>query len=306
MFNFNFANLADLLRNAGITNGIDPNVLNATSTGNEVVRFIRQNEVLLIADSLCPDRTANVFFDQTNINQYVQVGNRLELNPANNASIFVPNEGIINTTTNAYAKVIGTSNNIVYLNQNFVTVNISAYGVGTLNSSDYAKDDIVFQYNPANTAVSFQGKVEYYDSVGGLLTVQARFGTLNAASTHTNSRTIYKLNGSVKANATSFRYGNQFPAGSTIRSTSNVSNTGLVVSLAHSSGSYIANNGNNLLVNGNANNALGQTLTIVSGTGFGLTRTITSVIANNELVLNSPLPTLTSNTRYTYGPRVVN
>ena len=304
MFNFSLVNLADALRNAGIS-GLDPNVLAATSGGNDIVRFIRQSEVLLIADSLCPDKIANVFFDQTNINTYVQTGNRLELNAANDAAIFISNEGIVNSRTNTFAKVIGTSNNIVYLNQNFITLNVLAYGAGTLGSSDYARDDIVFQYNSSNTAVAFQGKVEHYDSSAGVLAIQPRFGLVNASTSHTNSRIIYKLNSAVRTNAQAIHYGDKFSPGSVIRSTTNVAKTGLVVSLDHSSGTFLANNGSNLLVHGNANNAFGQTLTIVSGTGFGLTRTITGVIANNELVLDSALPALSSNTRYTFGPRVV-
>jgi hypothetical protein len=310
MFNFNFSDLdiAQLLQNAGITSGSNPAVATTTSaSGNQITRYIRHNEVLLIADSLCPDKVANVFFDSTLINNYCQVGNRLNLYPANNAGIFDSNEGIVNLSTNCYARVIGTSNNIVYLNQNYITVNVATYGVTTLSSSSYAKDDIIFQNNSIGQRV-FEGKVEYFDVNALVMAIAPTSGTLVANTSAEEARVLRKVNSAVLANVTSIKVGNQFPVNSTIRSTSNVSKVGLVNSFLHSSGSYLrsnTSNPSNLVVYGDAYGALGQTVNITYGTGFSTERTVTAVLANNELVLNSAFPTLTSNSRYTFGPRVI-
>ena len=306
MFNFNLSNITDLLAAAGITNGFNAGVVTTTATNtNQVTRYARANEILLIADGLCPDKTANVFFDQTLINDYCQVGNRLNLHPSNNAGVFESNEGIVNLTTNAYARIIGTSNNIVYLNQNYITVNIAPYYANTLSSSDYAKDDIVFQSSGAGGAVFFQGKVEYYDSAAQKLVIAPTFGDMITVPT-SPSRVIRKANSNLLVNATMIMWGDLFPVGSTIRSVSNVARTGLVQSMDHTSGTVTIQQSTGILnVPGNANAAVGQVLTIVSGTGFGQSRTVSGVTSNNQLSFSTPLPTLTANSRYTIGPRVV-
>lgn len=316
MFNFNFTDLSSLLSAAGLTNSFNPAVLATPSTStNQITRYIRGTDVLVIADSLCPDKVANVFFDQTLVNDYFQTGNRLNLHPSNNASIFESNEGIINLSSNSYARVIGTSNNIVYLNQNFITVNVQAYGANTLSTSDFSKDDVVYQMgnpalgvNPDN--IYFQGKVEYYDSAAGKLTLSPLTGTLTYLP-NTFTRTIRKLNSAVLVNAMGYVWGDTFPSNSQIRSVSNVAKVGLVQSLEYSSGTYIpdsangATTGTSLRVHSSANTAIGQTIIITNGTGFGQSRTITGVTGNNQLTLSSAFPTLTSNTKYTFGTRVV-
>ena len=107
--------------------GVNPGVFSQAQTSNDpnvITRFIRKNEVVFTGTSLCPDRQPNFFFDETNVNNFCQKSNRLQLATSNNAGIFADGEGIVDITTNAYARVLGTSNNIVYLNQNYLTVNV--------------------------------------------------------------------------------------------------------------------------------------------------------------------------------------
>jgi hypothetical protein len=291
--------------------GVDPGVFSQAQSSNDpnvITRFIRKNEVVFSGSSLCPDKQPNFFFDQTLVNQFCQKSNRLQLASSNNASIFADGEGVIDITTNAFARVLTTSNNIVYLNQNYLTLNIAPYGANTLGASDYAADDVVYQ--TSSGVVTFQGRVQYYDRSNGVLAILPVDGTMNAAGNVTNS-TFIKYNSTVLSNAISIIRGDVFPAGGKIRSAVNASNVGTIVTLAHSSGSFAKSNGANtqsILVQANSYSvAVGNTITITSGTGQNTVKTITAVTANGlELTLNSALSTaLTSNSRYTFGPHVV-
>jgi hypothetical protein len=292
----------------GFNLGLDPNAFTPAVTANDpniVTRFIRANEVVFVGTSLTPDKVPNYFLDDTLVNQFCQKSNRLQLANANNAGIFVQGEGIVDVTTNAFARVLTTSNNIVYLNQNFLTVNIVPFGANTLAANNYAVDDIVTQV--VGGVTTFQGRVQYFDSANGILAITPSNGTMNAAGNVTNS-VIFKLNSPVLTNATSFIRGNIFPANGIIRSSTNVTNTAQIVSFTHASGVFTSANGANtltIIVQGNSNGAVGNTLTITSGAGQNTVRTIVAVTNNTELVLNSSITTLTSNTKYTFGPHVV-
>jgi|LakMenEpi03Aug12_release.lakeMendotaPanAssembly.Ray.scaffolds.fasta_scaffold13322_6 hypothetical protein len=292
----------------GFNLGFDPNAFTPTRQSNDpslVTRFIRANEVVFVGTSLTPDKVPNYFLDSTNVNNFVQKSNRLQLANANNAGIFVQGEGIVDITTNVFARVLSSSNNILYLNQNFLTVNIVAFGANTLAATDYAVDDIVTQ--SVSGVTTFQGRVQYFDSANGILSVSPSSGTMNAHGAVANS-VISKLNSTVLSNAVSFIRGNIFPANGNVRSSTNVSNTAQIVSFTHASGAYTAANGTNTLsivVHANSAGAVGNTLTITSGTGENTIRTIVAVTNNNELVLNATISSLTSNSKYTFGPHVI-
>lgn len=288
--------------------GFDPRQIGNVQTAadpNIITRFIRANEVVFVGSSLTPDKVPNYFLDTTLVNNYVQKSNRLQLANANNAGIFVQGEGIVDVTTNAFARVLTSSNNILYLNQNFLTVNIAAFGANTLATSDYSVDDIVTQ--SVSGVTTFQGRVQYYDSANGILSISPSTGVMNAHGAVANS-VIRKLNSAVLSNAVSFIRGNIFPANGIVRSATNVTNTALIVSLSHASGVFTAANGANtlsVLVQANSNTSVGNTLIITSGTGENTVRTIVGVTSNNELVLNAAITSLTSNSKYTFGPHVV-
>lgn len=292
----------------GFNLGFDQNAFTPASTSNDpniVTRFIRANEIVFVGTSLTPDKVPNYFLDDTIVNNFVQKSNRLQLANANNAGIFVQGEGIVDVTTNAFARVLATSNNIVYLNQNFVTVNIAPFGANTLAANNYAVDDIVVQSSGGVT--TFQGRVQYFDSANGILAVSPSSGSMNAHGNVANS-VITKLNSTVLSNAISFVRGNIFPTNGVVRSSTNVTNTAQIVSFSHASGVFTAANGVNtlsIIVQANSAGAVGNTLTITSGTGQNTIRTIVAVTNNNELVLNATISNLTSNSKYTFGPHVV-
>lgn len=295
----------------GFNLGFDPNAFTPVSTVNDpniVTRFIRANEVVFVGTSLTPDKVPNYFLDDTLVNNFVQKSNRLQLANNVNAGIFVQGEGIVDVTTNAFARVLTSSNNILYLNQNFVTVNIAPYGANTLTASNYSVDDIIIQRSSGLTGVTtFQGRVQYFDSANGILAISPTSGSMNAHGSVANS-VITKLNSTVLSNAVSFVRGNIFPPNGIVRSSTNVTNTAQIVNFSHSSGSFTSANGSNtlsIIVQGDSSGSIGNTLIITSGTAQNTVRTIVGVTNNNELVLNAPITLLTSNSKYTFGPHVV-
>jgi len=289
--------------------GTDITNFSATQTTNNptiLTRFIRANEVVFTATSLCPDKMPNYFFDETNVNNFCQKSNRIELYPSNNASIFTQGEGIVDITTNAYARVLSTSNNIVYVDQNYVTLNIVAYGANTLTPTSYVADDVVFQTD-TNGITCFQGRVAYFDSANGVLAVMPSSGIVNAAGGFANS-TFRKINNNEYSNATSIIRGNIFPSNGKIRSAANTLNVGTILTYSHSSGSFTSANGTNtlsLMVQSNSKIDVGTTVTITSGGAQGAIRTVAAVTSNSEVRLSSALTGLTSNSKYTIGPHVV-
>jgi hypothetical protein len=293
--------------------GFDPNLLNTPSeTGTTTVttRFIRKSDVIFEADSMCPDKVANIFFDQTNINIYCQKPSKLTFAANTDASKFRMNEGVVSASTNAFARVISSSDNILYVNQNFITANVLAFGANTLGAADYVEGDIVYQTaSLADSTVTFQGKVEYYDSTNKVLAISPTFGTVNAVLNAANS-VIRKINGSVLSNTASILQGDLFPVSSTVKSSSNASNTAVISSTSafeHRSGALLGYVGSALVSQSNlvSGDVTGLTLTITSGSVAGETRTITGVTSNRQINLSSPISGLTSNSRYTIGNHVV-
>lgn len=293
-----------------ITTGFETNQVRPIITVNDptiIVRFLRKNEVTFIGTSLCPDKVPNFFFDETNINSYCSKSNFIEVSSASDAEKYVQGEGIIDNTSNSFAKVLTVSNNIVYIDQNFVTLNVTAYGANVLSSSNYSFDDVIFQKDSSNT-VCFQGKVEYFDSSNGVMAILPSVGTLNVSTGGVES-IIYKNGSTILSNASTIIRGTVFPTSGTIRGSSNTSNVSTIISYAHSSGSFTKSNGSNtfsVMVQANSSYAVGNTFTIVSGSGMGEIRTVSAVGANNsELVMNAAITGLTSNSRYSFGPHVV-
>lgn len=126
-------------------------------------KYMRLSEINFIGNSLCPDRPANMFFDDVSVTDLCQRGNPLVLSNrsstltgAFDASRFRNGVGIINTTSGAYAEVIASSNNIVYLDQNYLTLKIGYEGVGSLSSTQFKEDDIVYQsyFSPKEAVVT--------------------------------------------------------------------------------------------------------------------------------------------------------
>lgn len=300
--------------NFTVDSGLDPTAFSPAVTTNDpniITRFIRANEVVFVGTSLCPDKVPNFFLDETLVNNFCQKSNRLELHNANNASMFVQGEGIVDISTNAFARVLTTSNNILYLNENFISVNVAAFGANTLASSDYSVGDVVEQTASGHEGgtTCFQGRVQYYDSANGVLAVSPSTGVINAYGSVANS-VIKKLNSTVLTNAASVISGNNFIAGNRVRGSVNVTNVAIINVALHASGCYLSANGTNtktFYVQSNSINAVGNTFVITSGGGQGLVRSVVAVHGDNKniLQLNTDITTATSNTKYTFGEHVI-
>ena len=275
-----------------------------------ITRFIRANEVQFVGQSLCPDKQAVFFFDSQKVDTFCQKSNRIELTPASFSGTFYTGEGVVDSNTNYYASVLSTSNNIIYLNQNYININVAVYGANSLASVDYTADDVVYQTDTgiANGTVTFQGKVAYYNHSNAVMAIIPQTGKINAASNVAS--VILKKNGTNLSNAASIIRGNIYNVNSNckIYSSSNVSTTGNVSAYEHYAGTFTSANGaNTITIMSQANTALavGNVITITSGTGIGEKRTISAVTSNNELVLNAAITSISSNSMYSYGPHVI-
>lgn len=277
----------------------------------ELIPYIRRKEVLFYAKGLRPDKVANTFFDETSVNDYCQVGNKLLLTAA--ATGLNQNDGLVCSTTNAFAKVITVSNNIVYLNENFITFNIAAYNPGpnSLSSADYTTGDIVYQTsNTTNTNITaniFVGRIEYYNHANGVLSVYPLSGTANVAS---GSNTIYKINGTVLSNTTSVVQKGKYTTGATVYNPLSPSVSGTISSYVHASGAVPSVNvGNNSVVRVQANtpsSVVGNTLYITAGTGLGQKKVISEVTDNTEIRVASAWTTTPDSTsKYSIGNHIV-
>ena len=273
-------------------------------------RFMRNQEIAFIAKGLCPDKTANIFFDKTDVKPFTQKANKITVTGM--ATPFFQDEEVINSTTNAYAKVLATSNNFVYINENFINVNIAPYGPGTLTTSTLLEDDVIYQTasNTVSGQITFAGTVERYERTStshAYLVVKPVDGSFRKFSA--NSIIFLRDDPTLKLNVSAVQtVSNNFPVGSTIYSKRDVSKTANVVTHNHHSGiiAYASSNDTNVVyVSGNIAPAVGETFRITSGVGLGAERTINSVSANGFMVTLSANVIVSSNSKYSYGAHEV-
>lgn len=276
-----------------------------TAVNTQVVPFLRAKEVAFTATHLRPDKTVNFFFDDVSVNNFVQKPTRLVVSQNVASSNFAQNGGIVNNTSKAYAKVISTSNNIVYINENFITANMTL-SVGSFTSNDFVANDIVYQTDTAGSNVysdaNFIGKVENWDHANSVLAISPISG--NVAVGNAKS-TLHKLNSTFSANLASVVANNRFAASHVIRSLDSA-NVLTITSSQHNSGIvFRANSGNTrtLFTSTNVSSSIvGNVVYIASGTGLGQARTIENVINGTELVLNvAPSIAFSTNTKYSIG-----
>ena len=276
----------------------------------QYTRFMRAQEVTFVAKGLCPDKTANVFFDKVNVKGFTQKSNELVLSTS--ASSFYQDEPIINATTNAFAKVITTSNNIIYLNENFINVNVAPYAANTLSTTTVIEQDVIYQTSSNNISgqITFAGVVERYQNTStshaymAIRPIDGAFRKFNP-----NSVIFLRDNSTTRLNVGSTQtVANGFPISSTIYSKYNAGKTATVSSYNHYSGvvSYASSNDTNIIhVSGNVSNAVGNTFRIAAGVGLTAERTINAVSANGFMITLSANVSVTSNSKYSYGDHVV-
>jgi hypothetical protein len=270
---------------------------------HSIVPAIRNIKVEFSAHDLKPYVAANCFFDDTYVNPFIQAASVITPNIGSFANVFTSGDGLYNNATHAYVEVIDTSqaNNILYVNENFISLNLVPYGPvnsNTFASNDYKAGDIVYQSgakanSESNTAL---GTVVFWNYKDGALVIELNNGIVNA-NTNTAAQILYKLgypvtaNGGI-ANVTGIVHGNKFPLTSQVTNTGNVNQNFLVSSYVSNHGIVtVSQNGAAALINVNgqvANSAVNSTISIVSGDGIGQSAKIISV-NGNMLTLNTAL-----------------
>lgn len=281
-----------------------------TLSSSAIIPYMRANEVLLDSTNLKPDRSAYFFFDDTNVDNFVQRGSSITTTSIDVGSAFTKGEGLYCSSTRAYATVISTSsNNTVYINDNFLTLNLAYYGAAiSFGANDFLKNDIIFTANSGSNYLykTYEGRVEYFDATNKIIVVRTTYGTAN---TDNGANTIYKLGDTSKlANISSVVINTRFPAGASVSSVANVSNTFTVATYSHNHGTVPRQNtATNLVIclsTTPAATACGNSITITSGSGFGQVRTITSITGQNVTV-NTAVTNITGNSTYSLGRTVV-
>ena len=298
------------LRLTNFESGFKSTAVDDSTRKVQYTRFMRAQEIQFIAKGLCPDKTANVFFDRVDVKPFTQKANELVL--TGSASSFYQEEPIINATTNAFAKVITTSNNIIYLNENFINVNVAPYAANTLSATTVIEQDVIYQTatNSISGLITFSGVVERYQNTStshaymAIRPIEGAFRKFNP-----DSVIFLRDNSTTRLNVGSTQtVANGFPVNSTIYSKLNAGKTATVSSHNHYSGvvSYAASNDTNVIyVSGNVANATGNTFRIASGVGLTAQRTINAVSANGFMITLSANVSVTSNSKYSYGDHVV-
>ena len=298
------------LRLTNFESGFKSTVVDDSTRKVQYTRFMRAQEIQFIAKGLCPDKSANIFFDKVDVEVFTQKANELAL--TSSASQFYQEEPIINATTNAFAKVITTSNNIIYLNENFINVNVAPYAANTLTTTIVYEQDVIYQTstNSISGLITFAGVVERYQNTStshaymAIRPIEGAFRKFNA-----DSVIFLRDNSTTRLNVASTQtVANAFPAGSTIYSKYNAGKTATVSSHNHYSGvvSYAESNDTNVIyVSGNVATATGNTFRIAAGVGLTAERTINAVSSNGFMVTLSANVSVTSNSKYSYGDHVV-
>lgn len=293
-----------------------PQQITTTSvlTDSSVIPFIRSNEVEFVAHNLKPYRPAYFTFDDVNVNRFVQRASALVLDSANLSSVHKQGDGIYCNTTHAFATVIGSSpSHTLYINENYVSINVLPVGANTLASADFHPGDIVFQ--SAATAFgtikgsTFVGKVKYWNATDKVLVLIPSGGTLVANNSANANVVLYKLGQNKVVYAANTVEGNKFPNGTLyFNTTKNIATLGNTSSAyLHYSGVTIKSNsadpnGNTLVIQGSAAaDATGNFVYVSAGTGMGQVAKVMSV-SGNTLFLNVALsPAVSGNSFYSMG-----
>lgn len=253
-----------------------------------IIPFIRANEILFEVDNLKPYKEAHFFFDGVNVDKFIQRASKITTTSFDVSTKFIKQEGLYCSTTRAYAEVITTSSNtIIYINDNYVSLNLDYNGANVSFATDqFKKGDIVFtsnvSINVANiSANTFSGRVQYFNSTDKVLVVKPLTGSINTAA---NTRVLYNLGTNALANINSIVLNSRFGAGNTVISTSNSSNSFVVGSYSHFHGTSSTKNSSPTYLNlATAPPAavVNTSIYITSGPTLGTQLTINQIIGSN-------------------------
>ena len=161
------------------------------------------NTLIINAMSGNFDSSANVYVEKSNgVTMFFASVTREE--NSNTSDIFVMNEGVVCANTQAFMRVIGSSGeNILYVNENFININVHAIGANSLQVGAFTVGDLVYQSSTGKAEfnnATFQGKVEYYDVTTGSLALTPVSGSITTCTTYSLTSTLFNSsNASVQA-----------------------------------------------------------------------------------------------------------
>ena len=273
-----------------------------------IIPYARKKEIEFYATNLRPDRTAKFYFDEISVDSYVQSASEIIITGAD-ATKYNVGERIICETTNAFSTVIkSVSPNKLFLNENYVTLNVTQYGATTLTSSTFAVGDIIYQGDNNSTTLgsnTFSARVEHWFSSNNALVVTPLNGTANNSST---KRVIHSVGSSNRANLSSINVQTKFPAGSTIKSVDLATKTSTVSSYSHRNGVISVVNPTTTKINLSSTytGTTPTTIKITDGAGYTQNATVSSVESSNTVaVLSTAITGLDSTSRYSIGSHIV-
>lgn len=276
-----------------------------------IIPFIRAKEIVFDVQNLKPDKEAHFFFDGVNVDNFVQRASIIQTNTGDVSKKFIRGEGLYCETTRSYAEVISTSsNNIIYINDNYVSINLDFYSTGTsFNADDFKKGDIVFSSANASSNVSantYSARVQYFHATNKVLIVRTLTGLAN---TSVPNNSLYNLGSGTRANINSIVLNSRFGAGNTLVSTSNSSNTVYVSSYTHHHGSVSVKNPSTTYLNLSTyppSTAVGNTVYITSGISLGTNLRVDSNVGANVANTVTKFASVTDGTAtYSLGRPVV-
>ena len=273
------------------------------------------------------DETAQLYFeDVAGANNGITYSNSNVVSVTNyqTSDIFEKDDGLIDPTAgNSYARVLASSGeNILYVDHNYVNINVSAVGANTLSSmsSDYAVGDIVYQTSDGSSAfdsdkIVFKGYVAYYQTTGsGTIAISPITGSAVVNSTSTSSNANVRIwnasNKTAKPLGANNFLKNIFAVGHNVQSSATSSKSIKIISYDHRSGTLSNTNAPNtsaVIFNSNTstNTCNGNLIYFTTGTGVGTIKRIIAV-DGEVAVLNSALSfSYTSNTKYSLGNFIV-
>ena len=264
------------------------------------------------------DETAQLFIENVSSGTVYANCNVVSITDFQTSDSFYPGEGVIAPQrNNAFATVIATSGeNILYVNQNYINLNVDAVGVNVLStmSSDYKDGDIIYQTASGTNRydlATFKGIVRFFNVGGaGSIAIEPLNGNIVANSNVAGSNVLVQMwnasNPAAKPLAANDFNTLGIASNNFIRSVTNTSVNINVSSFIHRSGvvanTLAPNTSTIILVTSSGNNpANGNLIYFTTGTGVGELRRVVS-ISGAQAVLNSALSfTPTSNTHYSIG-----
>ncbi len=293
---------------------------NTVNTFNAIVEnfYSGNNTVILRRLSGNFDDQSQLFIENVSTGVVYANCNIATVTNLNTSDSFKIGEGIVAPERgNGYGTVLATSGeNVLYVNQNYLNLNVDAVGVNTIASmsGDYKDGDVVYQTLtgvPRYDLATFKGIVRYFNVNGqGALAIEPLSGKVVANSNVASSNAVVRL-WNATSTASKPLAANQynrsyFAANSNVQSVINTSVKINTSSWIHRS-SLIANtdapnNSTIILSTQSGNNpANGNLIYLTSGTGVGTVKRIVSV-SGDVAVLNSALGfNVTSNTYYSIG-----